>query len=77
MCLAEENHMTEWPSDKINRPATLHPYFHLREISAQDYLIFKGDRVLITPKLRSHIKRTLHSLYIGMDVCLWRTRECF
>ena len=66
-----------WPTEKMDLPAVLHPYFHTRdEMSVQNGLIFKGDRVLIPLSLQSDIKRSIHSSYIGIDGCLRHAREC-
>ena len=57
--------------------ATLHQYYNIRdEMTVQDGLVFKDERVLIPLSLRSEIKRAIHSSHKGIDGCLRRAREC-
>ena len=42
-----------WPADKSILPLSLTPYFSFKdELTVQDGLIFKGDRVLVPQSLR-------------------------
>ena len=69
--------MEGWPEDKSILPAEISPYFSFRdELSVQDGLIIKGDRVVIPWSMRSEIKKLLHSTHSGIDACLRRAREC-
>ena len=66
-----------WPEDKTSLPSQVHPYFHHRdELSAQDGLIFRGERVVIPGSLRKTIKERIHSSHLGIEGCLRRAREC-
>ena len=57
-------------------PTCLHPYFLVRdELSAQDGLIFKGQRCVIPLSLRIKIKEKLHGAHTGIQSCLRRARE--
>ena len=50
-----------WPDTKKEVRTCLHPYFLIRdELSAQDGLIFKGQRCVIPLSLRTKIKEKLH-----------------
>ena len=69
--------MSGWPEDKAKLPAEITPYFTFRdELSVQDGLIIKGDRVVIPWNMRAEIKKLLHSTHSGIDACLRRAREC-
>ena len=69
--------MSGWPDDKTTLPAEITPYFSFRdELSVQDGLIIKGDRVVIPWNMRAEIKKLLHSTHSGIDACLRRAREC-
>ena len=66
-----------WPETKDEVPSQLLPYFNSRsEFSAQDGLIFKGERVVIPSALRDEIKKAIHSSHTGIEGCLRRAREC-
>ena len=55
---------------------SLHPYFLVRdELSAQDGLIFKGQRCVIPLSLRARIKEKLHGAHTGIQICLRKARE--
>ena len=69
--------MNGWPEDKARLPAEITPYFSFRdELSVQDGLIIKGNRVVIPWNMRAEIKKLLHSTHSGIDACLRRAREC-
>ena len=65
-----------WPESKKDVPACLHPYFLVRdELSAQDGLIFKGQRCVVPFSLRTRIKEKLHGAHTGIQSCLRRAKE--
>jgi hypothetical protein len=46
---------TGWPESSKDLPPTITPYFHLRdELTTQEGLVFRGDRVVIPKSLRKH-----------------------
>ncbi|XP_025113246.1 uncharacterized protein K02A2.6-like [Pomacea canaliculata] len=64
------------PNDKSQLPAELSPYYSFRdELSVQDRLIFKGERIVVPISLRSSMKREIHSTHTGIEGCLKRARE--
>ena len=64
------------PDTKKEVPTCLHPYFLVRdEVSAQDGLIFKGQRCVIPLSLRTKIKEKLYGAHTGIQSCLRRARE--
>ena len=65
-----------WPETKKEVPTCLHPYFQVRdELSAQDGLIFKGQRCIVPLSLSARIKEKLHGAHTGIQSCLRRARE--
>lgn len=66
-----------WPDSRDSLPVELYPYFNCRdEISVQNGLIFRGERVVIPRNLRSLMKTRIHTSHIGIEGCLRRAREC-
>ena len=66
-----------WPEDKCNLSPAITPYFNYREeMTVQDGLIFRGDRVLVPQSLRSEMMKAVHSTHSGIEGCLKRAREC-
>ena len=47
------------------------------ELSVQESLIFKGERVLVPKLLRNDMIKRVHSTHLGVEGCLRRARECF
>lgn len=63
-----------WPDDKSSVPALALPYFNQRdELTAQNGIIFRGERVVIPAKV---MKQKVHSSHMGTEACLRRAREC-
>ena len=51
-----------WPEDKSKVAPQVHPFFSIRdELTIQDGLIFRGQRVVVPRSLRLIIKTKLHS----------------
>lgn len=52
------------------------PYLNFKdEISLQDGILFKGDRIIVPASMRKNILRQIHSSHIGIESCLRRARE--
>lgn len=67
---------TGWPSDKNNLPAEVLPYYSYRdELTAQDGIILRGDRVVIPKSLRLDMKGKVHAGHPGINACLRRARQ--
>ena len=67
-----------WPESRGDLPLNLQPYFSFREeLSVQDGLIFKGERIVVpnTEGLRSKVLGLLHKSHTGVQGCLRRARE--
>ena len=66
-----------WPEHKSNVPGIISPYFNMQdEMSIQDGLTFKGERVVVPRASRSELLRRIHSSHLGVNGCLNRAREC-
>ena len=65
-----------WPETKHSLPATVTPYFHIRnELVVQDGLILRGDRVAIPKALRKEMIEDLNAAHQGIESSLRRARE--
>ena len=76
-CRWESVIMNGWPDEKQDLPAELTPYYSFRnEMSVQDGLIFKGQRVIAPFFMRPEMKTAIHSSHSGIDGCLKRAMGC-
>ena len=65
-----------WPAIKEDTPVCIRDYFPFRdELTVQDGLIFKGERLVIPTTLRSAMLMKVHRSHIGIQGCLRRARE--
>ena len=65
-----------WPETKGQVTPSLAEYFTFRdELSIQNGLIFKGERLVIPFGARSHLKARIHASHIGVQGCLRRARD--
>ena len=75
MIKLKETIMTGWP-EREDTPAILTPYHSFSdEMTIQDGVIFKGDRVVIPANMRAEMKKEVHGAHGGMQACLSRARE--
>ena len=59
-------------NDKTGLPAVLAPYYSFRdELTVQDGLIFRGERLVIPKDVRSKMRKEFHSSHMGIN-----GREC-
>ena len=66
-----------WPEMKAALPAPVKPYFQLRdELSVQDGVLFRGNRVIIPRSTRADTLKKIHQSHIGINGCLRRACEC-
>ena len=67
-----------WPESKLHLPPEVQDYFPFKEeLTLQNGVIFKGDRVVIPFQMRAELKRKLHSSHLGVQACQRRAREAF
>ena len=65
-----------WPNLKTDVSHEINLYFDVRdELTVQNGLIFKGERVVIPKSLRADMVRRIHSSHIGIEGCLRMARE--
>ena len=67
-----------WPSTMDEAPAQVKPYFQFGDqITAQNGLLFKGERLIVPAKLRKEMMERVHSSHLDIEGCLRRAREVF
>ena len=67
---------TGWPDTKEEVPVSIQGYFHFRdELSVQDGLVLKGERLVVSQSMREEIKQKLHQSHLGIQGCLRRGKE--
>ena len=67
--------LISWPNHKRDLPPEVQPYFNSRdELTIQDGLLFKNDRVIIPTR---DVIQQIHSSHLGMESCLRRAREAY
>ena len=67
-----------WPEHKQLVPQEVQAYFTSRdELSVQDGILFKSNRVVIPASLRQHIIQKVHSGHMGIKGSLRRAREAY
>ena len=64
-----------WPSTPDEVPAEVKPYFQFRdEITGQNGLLFKGERLIVPAKLRKEMMERVHSSHLGIEGCIRREK---
>ena len=65
-----------WPESLAALPPSLHDYYNFREeMSAQDGVVYKGERIVVPRSLRQCIIDKIHASHLGIEGCLRRARE--
>ena len=65
-----------WPEKKEEVPAEIRNYFHFKEeLTIQDGILFKGNRVIVPVALRPLMVKKVHSSHIGIEGCLRKARD--
>ena len=68
--------MSGWPTSRVDVPPAAIPYFNYRdELTVQDGIILRGERVVIPTSLRPDIKQKVHAGHLGINYCLRRAWE--
>ncbi|CAB4029075.1 Transposon Ty3-G Gag-Pol poly [Paramuricea clavata] len=66
-----------WPEQKEDLPNVVTPYFNIRdEMSIQDGLVFRGEKVVIPQAMRSKMLGKVHNSHLEVNGCFNRAREC-
>ena len=65
-----------WPSSRKECSSPLIPYHESRsELIEENGLVFRGERLVVPPSLRTDMLKEIHRSHIGMNGCLRRARE--
>lgn len=65
-----------WPESKEDVPGSIREYFNYRdEITAQNGILFKGQKVIVPQALRSRMVEKVHSSHLGVEACIRRARD--
>ncbi|KAI4894807.1 hypothetical protein NFI96_015293, partial [Prochilodus magdalenae] len=65
-----------WPDVKERTPHIIREYWPFRdEVSAQNGILFRGQKVIIPKSLRPEMLTRIHSSHIGGDACYRQARE--
>ncbi|CAH3018221.1 unnamed protein product [Porites evermanni] len=65
-----------WPETKEEVPSEIRRYFDFKEeLSIQDGILFKGNRVIVPVALRPHMITQVHSSHLGIERCLNKARD--
>ena len=65
-----------WPEKKDHVPLAVQDYFPFREeLTLQNGLVFKGERLVVPAGAREEMKTKVHASHIGIQGCLRRVRE--
>ena len=65
-----------WPPRKDEVPVNVGKYFPFRdELTLQNGIIFKGERIVIPSSPRSDVTAKIHASHIGIQGCLRTARE--
>ena len=65
-----------WPEKRSDLPESLYPYYDMRDLlTAQNELVFKGERLVVPASTRKELMATVHSSHIGIEGCIRRARD--
>ncbi|XP_041351023.1 uncharacterized protein K02A2.6-like [Gigantopelta aegis] len=65
-----------WPDKRSDVPPSITPYFDYRdELTVQDGIVLRGERVIIPVSMRKDLKDKVHAGYFDINSCLRRARE--
>ena len=65
-----------WPGTEDGVPQEIKSYFSCRaDITVQNGLLFKGERIIVPSQLRKEMMEKIHSSHLGIEGCLRRARK--
>ena len=65
-----------WPKRRCECPSATKSYWNYRdEISIQDDIIFRGERVIIPRKIQHEMLQIIHGAHLGVEKCKRRARD--
>ena len=66
-----------WPDDAKQLPKNLRDYWSCRdELSVQDELVMKGERIVIPKAMQQYILQNIHAGHQGSEKCKLRAKSC-
>lgn len=66
----------QWPENISEVPECLHVYYSFQpELTVQNHLVLKGDRVIIPTAMHRKMVTLAHESHIGIKGCIRRARE--
>lgn len=66
-----------WPEKPKDLPKNLRQYWSLKEeLTVEDDIILKGDRVMIPESMKQYVLQTIHSGHQGIEKCRLRAQTC-
>lgn len=69
--------LTGWPESSKEVPEGIRMYYQFKdELTVDDDLVYRGQRVVIPLRMRNDVKKKLHSAHMGTESLLRRAREC-
>ena len=77
LSLLKETIFKGWPNQRSECPTPLHDYWNFREeLTIEDGILLKQDRIIVPPKLRVDILASIHQGHLGIEKSLLRARSC-
>ncbi len=65
-----------WPDQRSEVPVCIRQYFTFRdEITAQDGILFKGQRIIIPQAMQEQMLQKTHSTHQGVEACTRRAKD--
>ena len=65
-----------WPDHRADTNVERLPYYNYRdELTVQDGIIYRGERIVIPRSLRQEMKSKIHAGHLGVNSCLRRARD--
>ena len=74
--LLRETIRNGWPENISEVPECLRVYYSFQpELTVQNHLVFKGDRVIIPTAMRREMVTLAHKSHIGIEGCIRQAWE--
>lgn len=65
-----------WPDSRQDVQSMVLPYFSYRdELTVQDGVVFRGERIVVPTSLRGDMKQRVHAGHLGINSCLRRAKD--
>ena len=68
--------LSEWPDERSHCSEIIYPYWGVRgELTVNQGLLFKGERLVIPSSLRTEILEKIHEGHLGITKCRERAKS--